>query len=166
MSNQDIVSDRITKTYDLQYVAKRDSSGTWRVLDSWDESLSNIEDSEDIPDSHAAVTLLTEGQYLAVMREATKGGYLQSAAIAEIQALEVKVDEFEADKIVLERENESLSEQLITLDDELQAAKALQSNIQQPSPSSEVSESFFIKKMIITQLANLAQAENMIGLND
>jgi hypothetical protein len=132
VSDQDIVSDRLTKTYDLQYVAKRDSSGTWRVLDSWNESLNTIEDNEDIPDSHAAVTLLTEGQYLSVIREATKGGYLQSAAIA----------------------------------DELQAAKALQSNIQQPSSSSEVSESFFIKKMIITQLANLAQAENMIGLND
>ena len=153
-------------TQDSQYVAKRDTSGTWRILDTWDETLSSIEDNEDIPDNHPAVTLVTEGQYMAVIREATKGGYLQSAALAELQALEAKVEELEADKIVLERENESLSEQLIVLNDELQAAKALQSNIQQPSSSSEVSESFFIKKMIITQLSNLAQAENMIGLND
>lgn len=148
---------------DVQYIAKRDSSGTWRVLDSWNESLNNIEDSEDIPDSHAAVTLLTEGQYLSVIREATKGGYLQSAALAEIQALEAKVEEIEADKIVLERENESLGEQLLSVDG-AEAAKAPQSNTQQPPI--DVSESFLIKQMIISKLANMGQAENMIGLND
>jgi len=164
VSDQDIV-DRLSKTYDLQYVAKRDASGTWRVLDSWDESLNTIEDSEDIPDGHTAVTLLTEGQYLAVIREATKGGYLQSAAIAEIQALEAKVEELEADKIVLERENESLSEQLLDLDS-AQAEREPLLNIQQPAPPSEVSESFLIKQMIISKLASIGQAENMIGLND
>ena len=148
---------------DVQYIAKRDSSGTWRVLDSWNESLNNIEDSEDIPDSHAAVTLLTEGQYLSVIREATKGGYLQSAALAEIQALEAKVEEIEADKIVLERENESLGEQLLSVDG-AEAAKAPQSNTQQPPI--DVSESFLIKQMIISKLANMGQAENMIGLKD
>ena len=148
---------------DVQYIAKRDSSGTWRVLDSWNESLNNIEDSEDIPDSHAAVTLLTEGQYLSVIREATKGAYLQSAALAEIQALEAKVEEIEADKIVLERENESLGEQLLSVDG-AEAAKAPQSNTQQPPI--DVSESFLIKQMIISKLANMGQAENMIGLND
>ena len=148
---------------DVQYIAKRDSSGTWRVLDSWNESLNNIEDSEDIPDSHAAVTLLTEGQYLSVIREATKGGYLQSAALAEIQALEAKVEEIEADNIVLERENESLGEQLLSVDG-AEAAKAPQSNTQQPPI--DVSESFLIKQMIISKLANMGQAENMIGLND
>ena len=152
-------------TQDSQYVAKRDTSGTWRILDTWDETLSSIEDNEDIPDSHPAVTLITEGQYMSVIREATKGGYLQSAALAEIQALEAKVEELEADKIVLERENESLGDELVDSEN-VQTAKEPQPNIQQPAPSSEISESFFIKKMIITQLANLAQAENMIGLND
>ena len=150
---------------DIQYVAKRDSSGTWRILDTWDETLSSIEDNEDIPDSHPAVTLLTEGQYLSVIREATKGGYLQSAALAEIQALEVKVEELEADKIVLERENESLGDQLVD-SEHIQTAEAPQSNIQQPSPPSDVSESFLIKQMIISKLASIGQAENMIGLND
>ena len=152
-------------TQDSQYVAKRDTSGTWRILDTWNESLNSIEDNEDIPDTHSAVTLLTEGQYLSVIREATKGGYLQSAALAEIQALEAKVEELEADKIVLERENESLGDQLVESDN-VQTAESAQFYTQQPSPSSEISESFFIKKLIISQLANMAQAENMIGLND
>ena len=152
-------------TQDSQYVAKRDTSGSWRILDTWNESLNSIEDNEDIPDTHSAVTLLTEGQYLSVIREATKGGYLQSAALAEIQALEAKVEELEADKIVLERENESLGDQLVESDN-VQTAESPQFNTQQPSPSSEISESFFIKKLIISQLANMAQAENMIGLND
>ena len=152
-------------TQDSQYVAKRDTSGTWRILDTWDETLSSIEDNEDIPDNHPAVTLVTEGQYMAVIREATKGGYLQSAALAELQALEAKVEELEADKIVLERENESLGDQLVGSEN-VQTTKEPQPNIQQPAPPSEISESFFIKKLIISQLANMAQAENMIGLND
>ena len=150
---------------DIQYVAKRDAAGTWRILDTWDESLSSIADDEEISDSNPSVTVLTEGQYLAVVREATKGGYLQSAALAELQFLEAKVEELEADNIVLGRENESLGEQLLDTDT-VQDMASPRSNIQQPTPSSDLSESFLIKQMIISQLANMGQAENMIGLND
>lgn len=150
---------------DIQYVAKRDAAGTWRILDTWDESLSSIADDEEISDSNPSVTVLTEGQYLAVVREATKGGYLQSAALAELQFLEAKVEELEADNIVLGRENESLGEQLLDTDT-VQDMASPRSNIQQPTPSSDLSESFLIKQMIISKLANMGQAENMIGLND
>jgi|TARA_B110000495_G_C23017519_1_gene602988 hypothetical protein len=150
---------------DIQYVAKRDAAGTWRILDTWDESLSSIADDEEISDSNPSVTVLTEGQYLAVVREATKGGYLQSAALAELQFLEAKVEELEADNIVLGRENESLGEQLLDTDT-VQDMASPRSTIQQPTPSSDLSESFLIKQMIIAKLANMGQAENMIGLND
>jgi len=150
---------------DIQYVAKRDAAGTWRILDTWDESLSSIADNEEISDSNPSVTLLTEGQYLAVIREATKGGFLQSAALAELQFLEARVEELEADNIVLGRENESLGEQLLG-EDTVQDVSAPRPNIQQPTPPSDVSESFLIKQMIISKLANMGQAENMIGLND
>jgi len=150
---------------DIQYVAKRDAAGTWRILDTWDESLSSIADDEEISDSNPSVTMLTEGQYLAVIREATKGGFLQSAALAELQFLEARVEELEADNIVLGRENESLSEQLLA-PDTVQDVTPPRSNIEQPTPPSDVSESFLIKQMIISQLANMGQAENMIGLND
>ena len=150
---------------DIQYVAKRDAAGTWRILDTWDESLSSIADDEEISDSNPSVTVLTEGQYLAVVREATKGGYLQSAALAELQFLEARVEELEADNIVLGRENESLGEQLLDTDT-VQDMASPRSNIQQPTPSSDLSESFLIKQMIISKLANMGQAENMIGLND
>jgi|TARA_R110002124_G_scaffold61500_4_gene168584 hypothetical protein len=150
---------------DIQYVAKRDAAGTWRILDTWDESLSSIADDEEISDSNPSVTVLTEGQYLAVVREATKGGYLQSAALAELQFLEARVEELEADNIVLGRENESLGEQLLDTDT-VQDMASPRSNIQQPTPSSDLSESFLIKQMIIAKLANMGQAENMIGLND
>ena len=150
---------------DIQYVAKRDAAGTWRILDTWDESLSSIADDEEISDSNPSVTVLTEGQYLAVVREATKGGYLQSAALAELQFLEARVEELEADNIVLGRENESLGEQLLDTDT-VQDMASPRSTIQQPTPSSDLSESFLIKQMIISKLANMGQAENMIGLND
>ena len=96
---------------DIQYVAKRDAAGTWRILDTWDESLSSIADDEEIS------------------------------------------------------ENESLGEQLLDTDT-VQDMASPRSTIQQPTPSSDLSESFLIKQMIIAKLANMGQAENMIGLND
>ena len=52
---------------DIQYVAKRDAAGTWRILDTWDESLSSIADDEEISDSNPSVTMLTEGQSYKVL---------------------------------------------------------------------------------------------------
>jgi len=68
---------------DQQYVAKFDEAmGTWRVLDTWDGSLRSVYTSEfDIPDDHEAVTLITEGKYIAIIKEATRLGMLENASI-------------------------------------------------------------------------------------
>ena len=42
-----------------QYVAKQDDKGTWRVLDTWHESLKNLQSDDDVEDDNPAITILS-----------------------------------------------------------------------------------------------------------
>ena len=64
---------------DSQYIADRDDKGTWRILDTWHIELREAPVDFDVPDDHAAVTLVTEGAFLALIKEATTRGILDSA---------------------------------------------------------------------------------------
>ena len=78
-----------------QYVAHRDLSGTWRVLDTWNNELGQLDPDSDVPDDHGAVTILSEGAYHALTREAARLGVLKGATVAENEALTQTVEELE-----------------------------------------------------------------------
>ena len=63
-----------------QYVANQDETGTWRILDTWHEALKVLEPDEDVPDNSLAVTMLKEGAFLSLMKEASRLGVLDNAA--------------------------------------------------------------------------------------
>ena len=44
-----------------QYVAQKDNTGTWRILDTWHEDLTKLSPEDEIDDSSEAVTVLAEG---------------------------------------------------------------------------------------------------------
>ena len=48
----------------------------WRILDSMKLDKTNLDDSTEIPDTHPAVTLLTEGAFIELIKEASKIGKL------------------------------------------------------------------------------------------
>ena len=81
-----------------QYVAQKDSAGTWRVLDTWHDDLTKLSPEDDIDDTSEAVTVLSEGGFLALVREATRLGVLQNAALMENDALADQVEELKASK--------------------------------------------------------------------
>jgi hypothetical protein len=90
-----------------QYVAQKDGAGTWRILDTWHEDLTKLNPEDEIDDSSEAVTVLSEGGFLALVREATRLGVLQNAAMIENEAL--------ADQVAdLKEENSKLQLQLDT----------------------------------------------------
>lgn len=62
-----------------QYEARRDDKGTWRVVNLWDNSLAQFGPEDDIPDDHQAVTILSEAEFLAVIKEAAHLGILENA---------------------------------------------------------------------------------------
>ena len=90
-----------------QYVANQDDKGTWRVLDTWHEALKNMLPEDDVEDDNPAITVLTEGGFIALVREAARTGTLENA--------------------VLDRSEESLildlKEQIRTLQEELTIEK-------------------------------------------
>ena len=90
-----------------QYVAQKDTAGTWRILDTWHEDLTKLNPEDEIDDASDAVIVLSEGGFLALVREATRLGVLQNAAMMENEAL--------ADQVVdLKEENDRLKIQIET----------------------------------------------------
>tara|TARA_R100001530_G_scaffold127495_1_gene96728 strand:+ start:285 stop:740 length:456 start_codon:yes stop_codon:yes gene_type:complete len=66
---------------DQQYVALNDDTGTWRILNTWSEDLKSLNADDEIPDDSTAVTVLSEGQFIALIKEAGRLGVLANATI-------------------------------------------------------------------------------------
>tara|TARA_R110000824_G_scaffold163884_3_gene339800 strand:+ start:307 stop:735 length:429 start_codon:yes stop_codon:yes gene_type:complete len=64
---------------DVQYTALKDeTTNTWRILNTWHDDLKTLSPDDDIPDDSKAVTILTEGGFLALVREAARLGLLEN----------------------------------------------------------------------------------------
>ena len=58
---------------DQQWVATKDDvTNTWRILDTWHSSLKAMDIEDDIPDDSPAVTVITEGAFIALFRDLGK----------------------------------------------------------------------------------------------
>ena len=67
---------------EAQYSAKQDGSGTWRIMNLWHADLKTFDPKEDdVPDDHPSITLLTEGAFGALVKEATSQGVLDGVKI-------------------------------------------------------------------------------------
>jgi hypothetical protein len=90
-----------------QYVAQKDTAGTWRILDTWHKDLTKLNPEDEVDDSSEAVTIISEGGFLALVREATRLGVLQNAAMMENEALADQVVELkeENDRLRIQNEN-------------------------------------------------------------
>ena len=64
----------ILRERDEQYISNRDASGTWRILDTWHEELKTIGPEDEVGDSSDAVTVLSEGAFISLMKEAGRAG--------------------------------------------------------------------------------------------
>ena len=68
------------RSRDEQYLVKYDSTTKiWRILDTWNRELATLEVEEEVADDHPAVRILTEGQFIALVKEASAIGILESA---------------------------------------------------------------------------------------
>ena len=63
-----------------QYIATRDEgTQTWRILDTWHDALREMNPEDDVEDTSPAVTLVTEGGFISLVKEASRLGILQNA---------------------------------------------------------------------------------------
>ena len=91
-----------------QYVANQDNTGTWRVLDTWHDALKVLEPDEDVPDESPAVTIVKEGAFLALVKEASRLGVLQNASMADNDELNNQIINFQEQIVNLQTEKEAL----------------------------------------------------------
>ena len=95
-----------------QYVANKDDNGTWRILDTWHQDLKMLNDDDDIPDDSTAVKILSEGEFIALIKTAGSLGVLENATFGP--------GESELESIILDRDQEiqSLNEKMLKLKEE------------------------------------------------
>jgi hypothetical protein len=132
-----------------QYVATKDeTTQAWRILDTWHEDLRMMEPDADIADDSPAVTILTEGAFISLVKEAARMGVLQNAAFTE---------QTEMDKELLVKDTELLEmrERLVQYEEEIFTLT------QRPDRS----ESYALKEMAMTTLVKLTTMADVQALS-
>ena len=82
---------------DQQYVGLKDETGIWRILNTWHEDLKQLDADDDIPDTSEAVTVLSEGQFIALIKEAASLGVLENVSFSgDTEAYEFEIEELQA----------------------------------------------------------------------
>lgn len=121
-----------------QYVANQDENGTWRILDTWNDALKVLEPDEDVPDTSPAVTMMSEGAFLALMKEASRLGVLENASSP--------------------LGNEELNTQIRDLQEQIVTLQTEKANL---SKKAQRSESFELKQQALGAVLKLAAMSDM-----
>tara|TARA_R110000765_G_scaffold85608_1_gene165065 strand:- start:168 stop:608 length:441 start_codon:yes stop_codon:yes gene_type:complete len=95
-----------------QYVALKDDSGTWRVLNTWHDDIKQLDADSDIPDDSEAVVVFSEGQFISLIKEAGRLGIIANATFG--------TGESELEPMIIERDREiqELHEKILKLKEE------------------------------------------------
>jgi len=132
------------KDREAQYTANRDEvTNTWRILDTWHEDLVNLGPDDEVPDDSSAVTVLTEGGFISLVKEAARLGVLQNAAFEGHTALE--------------DENIALREQILALE---KSVYSKSEEIQHVNKS----EGFLLKEMAMQTMLKLTSMSDIENL--
>ena len=103
----------ILREREQQYVATRDeATNTWRILDSWNDSLKELDVDDDIPDTSDAVKILSEGEFISLIKEAGRLGILANATFGTGEA------EMEAEILERDKQIQQLHEQILKLEED------------------------------------------------
>ena len=131
-----------------QYVATKDATGTWRILDTWHDDLRSLDPEGEIPDDSPAVTIISEGAFLSIVKEAARLGVLANAAFTE---------QTDMDKELLEKESEilDLREKLVEYEEEMSILK------RRPDRT----EGFVLKEMAMNTLLKLTSMSDIQTLS-
>lgn len=133
------------KDREAQYVAHKDeTTNTWRILDTWHEELVNLGPDDDVEDTSAAITILTEGAFIALVKEAARLGAITNASVGGDAELEQELLD----------ENDSLKSQVAKLEGKL-------SNIPEHAGKSE---GFILKEMAMQTLLKLTSMSDIENL--
>lgn len=132
-----------------QYVAAKDDKGTWRILDTWHEELKSMDADDDISDDSAAVVCLSEGQFIALIKEAGTQGVLSNVNFSQDEELEAQ--------LVLKED------EIIDLKKQLKDQKQKQTEVIESQ--SLKSEEAILKEKAMSSILKLAGMQDMTKLS-
>ena len=135
------------KDREVQYTANRDDvTNTWRILDTWHEDLKNLGPEDEVADDSKSVTVITEGAFIAIVKEAARLGVLQNANFGENPELE--------------EENITLREKITVLETQVQQV------VVTPPPALQKpkSEGYLLKEMAMQTLLKLTSMSDIENL--
>ena len=157
----------VLRERDQQYVANRDEkTQTWRILDTWHDDLRNLTPEDDVEDDSPALTILTEGGFIALIREAARLGVLQNATtggdelggeVNEEDMLDLEDSAKEKDAIITKQEAE-----LHVLQTELNSLKG--ENIELAQQASHTEE-YELKGMAMNHILKLVSMSDVANLS-
>ena len=138
---------------DQQYIAIKDGAETWRILNTWHEDLKMMDAEDDIPDGSEAVTILSEGQFIALIKEAASQGVLSNVSFndnseeheEEIANKDIKINE-------LTSENTKLKSNIEIKNSELEH-------------KSQHSEDYDLKEKAMDSILKLVSIQDMANLS-
>ena len=130
---------------DQQYVAVKDTTGTWRVLNTWHNDLKLLDADSDIPDDSEAITILSEGQFIALIKAAASQGVLSNAT-------------FNNNNEELENELTEVCNERDQLKEELEKANSIQSKPKR-------SEKYDLKEKAMDSILKLVSMQDMADLS-
>ena len=138
-----MVMGNMLRDRDVQYVASKDeTTNTWRILNTWSDALKNLQVDDDVPDDSPAVTVLTEGEFIALIKAAARLGVLEHANFSA-----GGVDTTELDDIISDRERE---------------IKALQVQLGQKT---DHSEEYDLKEKAMNSIIKLVSLQDVANLS-
>ena len=134
---------------DVQYVAiKDDLTNTWRILDTWHEDLKSLQPEDEIDDDSEAVKILTEGEFISIVKEAARTGVLANANFGTGEA------ELEATILEKDQEIQKLHEQILLLEE----------RISQVLRDVSHSEDYELKEKAMQSILKLVSMQDMTNL--
>jgi uncharacterized protein with NRDE domain len=139
----------ILRERDEQYIANRDESGTWRILDTWHDDLKSIGPDDEVPDKTEAVAVISEGAFISLMKEAGRLGILDNVADSSGQS-NAEIDEIIVDYNATKEKVSELQKELAERNDEL-AKTRMQS------------EHFYIKEKAMDTVLKLAGMDTLVS---
>ena len=139
----------ILRERDDQYIANRDESGTWRILDTWHNELKSINPEDDIDDANEAVIILSEGAFISLMKEAGRLGILDNVSDSSGQST-AEIDEIIVDYNATKEKVAKLQQELADRNDELAKTRVH-------------SQHFYIKEKAMDTVLKLAGMDTLVS---
>ena len=131
-----------------QYVANKDDKETWRILNTWHEDLKHLDADDEIDDDSPAVVCLSEGQFIALIKEAARLGVLANVNFGSEES------DLEPEIIKKDEEINALQEQI---------SKLKQEN-SQVSESASRTDEYALKEKAMSSILKLVSMQDMSNL--